>query len=143
MLEPQIAADSAREIIKVAADAKAHKVASVKIAIGSMRQLDEDLFLQNLSEQLSGTVADGAQVSVERTPTTMRCTACGEVYPVVIGDSNSYDCPKCGSSARTLESGMELYIADMQVLVPQEGGSMADKLAKAVEDALGPVEPLG
>ncbi len=139
MLEPQIAADTAQEILRVATEGKAIKVASVKLSIGSMRQLDEELFLQNLADRLKGTPAEGASVTVERTPTTMRCSGCGEVYPVVIGEPTSYVCPSCGCTDRTLASGMELYISDMQAIVA--GESIADKLAKAVEDALGPVEP--
>lgn len=140
MLEAQIASDTAKEILRQAAEAKAFKVVVVNLAVGSMRQLDEPLFLEHLAQDLRGTVAEGAQVNVRRTPTVMRCAACGEVYPVTVGDPSTYRCPSCGCIDRTLEGGMELYIEDMQAMVAGEN-SIADKLAKAVEDALGPVEP--
>ena len=140
MLEAQIASDVANEIVSQAAEAKALKVAVVNLAVGSMRQLDEPLFLEHLAQDLRGTVAEGAQVNVRRTPTMMRCVACGEVYPVTVGDPSTYRCPSCGCADRTLEGGMELYIEDMQVMMAGES-SIADKLAKAVEAVLGPVEP--
>lgn len=140
MLEAQIASDTAKEILRQAAEAKAFKVVVVNLAVGSMRQLDEPLFLEHLAQDLRGTVAEGAQVNVRRTPTVMRCAACGEVYPVTVGDPSTYRCPSCSCIDRTLEGGMELYIEDMQAMVAGEN-SIADKLAKAVEDALGPVEP--
>ena len=49
MLEAQIASDVAKEILNQAAEAKALKVVVVNLAVGSMRQLDEPLFLEHLA----------------------------------------------------------------------------------------------
>lgn len=140
MLEAQLAMDVARDITGQAAQVNALKVVVVNLAVGSMRQLDEAMFLKHLAQELRGTVADGAQVNIKRTPTVMRCVACEQTYEVVVGNPATYHCPSCGGVERTLESGMELYVEDMQAMMASEG-SIADKLAKAVEAALGPVEP--
>ena len=67
----------------------------------------------------------------------MNCGRCrGEKPPAILVRR----CPSCGCTDRTLEGGMELYVEDMQVMMAGES-SIADKLAKAVEAVLGPVEP--
>lgn len=142
MLETELAAEVARTVVADAAQVKAMRVVEANVVVGAMRQIDEALFVQRLSEALHGTVADGARINLKRPAVTMRCAACGEVYPVTLGDKASYVCPKCGGEKRELATGMELGVEDMQVMLPpeHEGPSWADRLAKAVDDALGPVE---
>lgn len=143
MLEVQLASDAARVVLDEAARGKVMKVLEVDLSIGAMRQVDEDLFKRQLSAYFENTLASGAQIKITRIPVTMRCKQCGEVYDVTVGDKSTYECPKCGSAERELQTGMEFGLNDMKVIVPSphEGPSLADKIAQAVEDALGPVEP--
>lgn len=142
MLEKELATEVARGMLDQGAQVKAMRIMEANVVAGSMRQIDEALFVQRLGEALQGTVGEGARINLERPPLTMRCTTCGEVYEATIGKPDSYRCPKCGGEKRELVGGMELGLDDMQVIVPpeHEGPSMIDRLEKAVEDAFGPLE---
>lgn len=142
MLEEQLAADMATMIVDSAKQIDAMRVVQANVLVGSIRDIDEALFKDCLAKALEGTIGAGADISVVRPALTMRCMRCGTVYPVTVGDKATYDCPSCGSGMHTVETGAEFAVDDMQVLLPapSDGPSMADKLAKAVEDAFGPVE---
>lgn len=142
MLEAELAADAARAILDNMAQANALRVVSAEVVVGAMRQVDEALLVQKIGEALRGTAAQGTQIKLVRPAATMRCKACGTVYEITLGDRSTFACPSCGGSERTLNGGMEFGIGEMQVLLPSEheGPSWADRLAKAVDDALGPAE---
>lgn len=142
MLETELAAQAARAILDNMVQADALRVVSAQVVVGAMRQIDEGLFVQKIEEALRGTAANGAHIELVRPAATMRCKNCGTVYEITIGDRSTFACPSCGGTERTLNGGMELGIGDMQVLLPpeHEGPSWAERLAKAVDDALGPVE---
>ena len=142
MLEEQLAADMATMIVDSAKQIDAMRVVQANVLVGSLRAIDEDQFKAHRAQALEGTIAAGARISLERPALTMRCMRCGTVYPAAVGDKATYDCPSCGSGMHTVETGAEFAVDDMQVLLPapSDGPSMADKLAKAVEDAFGPVE---
>lgn len=141
MLEPQIAADTARAILSSAEQVHASRVVSAQLVIGSMRVVDEEELRQHLASMLRGSVAEGAKIEIERPPATMRCLDCGEVYEIHLDKPASYDCPSCKSGHHAIESGMELELGEVQGIVPsQETQSMVDRMAKAVENAFGPVD---
>ncbi len=141
MLEREIATSLAQGIVESATQAGCFKVVSAQVSVGAVRVLDEWLFMAELDQALAGTIADGAQVELVRPSARMRCCACGHEYDFVIGDPASYDCPACGHKKHDLVGGMEIDILDIQGMMPSM--SIADKLAKAVEDKLGPVEKAG
>lgn len=138
MLEKEIAADLAEAVIKSGTEAGVIKVVSARFSIGALRVLDEGLFRACIEQDFKGTIAEGAQVEIERPAGKMRCGMCGQEYEFVVGMPKTYDCPACGSNKHELVSGMEVDIIDLQGMMPSM--SLADKLAKAVEDRLGPVE---
>lgn len=138
MLEREIATSLAQGIVESATQAGCFKVVSAKVSVGAVRVLDEALFLELLRAGLAGTIAEGAEVELVRPAARMRCCACGHEYDFVIGEPATYDCPACGHTKHDLVGGMEIDILDIQGMVPSM--SLADKLAKAVEDKLGPVE---
>ncbi len=142
MLEAELAADAARAILDNMAQANALRVVSAEVVVGAMRQVDEALLVQKIGEALRGTAAQGTQIKLVRPAATMSCKACGTVYEITLGDRSTFACPSCGGSERTLNGGMEFGIGEMQVLLPSEheGPSWAERLAKAVDDALGPAE---
>ncbi len=142
MLEKEIARDMARGITEQAKEAHALRVKSAEIILGTMRVIDDDVMRHELSAQLKDTAADGAEIIITHAPAMMRCRACDTVYPIIVGDPSSYICPSCGSTDRELNSGMELDLGQMQIMVLQdsENSSMVSKMAQAVEAALGPID---
>ena len=138
MLEREIAHDLALDIVESGTQAGVVKVVSAKISIGALRVLDEMMFRRELVQNFRGTIAEGIHIDIERPVGKMRCTACGNEYEFTVGAPATYDCPACGCGKHELVSGMEVEILDVQGILPSM--SLADKLAKAVEDKLGPVE---
>ena len=141
MLEREIATSLAQGIVESATQAGCFKVMSAQVSVGAVRVLDEWLFMAELDQALAGTIADGAEVELVRPSARMRCCACGHEYDFEIGNPATYDCPACGHKKHDLVGGMEIDILDIQGMMPSM--SIADKLAKAVEDKLGPVEKPG
>lgn len=142
MLEEQLAADVAHAIVESAQQAGVLHVMSAQVVVGQMRQIDEMLFRAQLTHALDGTIASGAIITFDRPPLTMRCLKCGQVYPATIGDPATYDCPTCGAgSPHTVETGMELGLGEIKAMMPNTSeDSIANKMARAVEEAFGPVE---
>jgi hydrogenase nickel incorporation protein HypA/HybF len=142
MLEEQLASDIAQAILDSAQGAGVLHVMQAQVVVGQMRVVNEMLLRMQLSQALKGTVADGAAIELVRPEASMRCLECGRVYPVTAGDPATYACPTCGPGARhTVVTGLELELGEMQALMPNASpDSMANKLARAVEEALGPVE---
>ena len=138
MLEREIAHDLALDIVESGTQAGVVKVVSAKISIGALRVLDEMLFRRELVQNFRGTIAEGIHIDIERPVGKMRCTACGNEYEFTVGVPATYNCPACGNGKHEVISGMEVEILDVQGILPSM--SLADKLAKAVEDRLGPVE---
>ena len=58
-----------------------------------------------------GTAAANAHVVVRRVPITVRCNACGEVFPLNVYDEKTWACPRCGAFKNyALASGLEFAI---------------------------------
>ena len=48
---------------------------------------------------------------VRRVPITVRCNACGEVFPLNVYDEKTWACPRCGAFKNyALASGLEFAI---------------------------------
>ncbi len=91
------------------------QVLTIHLRIGRLSDL-EDEWLQRYFDYLSkGTVAEGAQLKIERTPITLQCNLCGATYPVEIANMSESACPACGQKDSKLISGREYYIKDMEV----------------------------
>jgi hydrogenase nickel incorporation protein HypA/HybF len=142
MLEEQLAYEIAQAILDSARQAGVLRVFSVQVLLGQMHAVNEMLLRVQLSQTLRGTVAEGAAIELERPAASMRCLECGRVYPVTAGDPATYACPACGPrTSHVLQTGLEVEVGEMQALLPSASeDSAANKLARAVEEALGPVE---
>lgn len=97
-----------------AADVK--EVKSVRLAIGMSRDIVEDYF-EGLFQYLSrGTVAENAQIIIDRIPNTVKCNQCGVVFPLNMFDRKSWKCPHCGVERDfTMITGREFLIRDIEV----------------------------
>lgn len=91
------------------------KVMNIHLRIGKLSDLADE-WIQRYFDYLSrDTVAEGAQLKIERTPILLKCNACNESYSVEIADLNHSACPACGQKDNKLISGQEYYIKDMEV----------------------------
>jgi hydrogenase nickel incorporation protein HypA/HybF len=112
-----------RSVVDVVLDhakaAGASRVTAVYLTIGYGRDIVEDMMDGMFAYLARGTVAQGAELVIVRTPFMVRCRDCGMPFHLNAYDSRSWVCPKCGAARRyDLVSGMEFTIDRIEV----EGG---------------------
>lgn len=103
-----------RDVVDIVVDeaekAGAHRVNTVYLTIGYARDIVEDLFEKCFAYLARGTVAQDAELVLERTPLMVSCDACGTVHHIDVFDATTHRCPRCGSEEYTLRSGFEFTI---------------------------------
>lgn len=102
-------------VIQAAKDAGAHRIRSVYLTIGEIRDVVDELFLNCFDFFSKGTIAEGAQIVITRMPLMVRCKSCGFAYHIDIHDESSFHCPACGEKQYALTSGMEFYIGKIEI----------------------------
>jgi len=103
-------------VLKHAARNTVRKVATIRLQVGRLSDLQDD-WIQRYFDYLSkGTVAEGARLEIERTPIVLECGACGTSYEVEPDAMGEALCPACGGKDRTLLAGRSYYIKEMEVL---------------------------
>lgn len=103
-------------VLKHAENNDVKRIVTIYLSVGELSDL-EDEWMQKYFEYLSkGTLAEGAQLRIERIPITMQCTACSEVFYINKKDLDAIRCPKCNEEKCTLTAGREYYIKNMEVV---------------------------
>ena len=86
------------------------RVSEVHLTIGMMSDVVEQ-YIPDLFRYLArGTVADGAEVVIRRTPVMMRCHGCYDIFPLDLHDESTWRCPRCGGHDYEVFSGNEFRI---------------------------------
>lgn len=91
-------------------------VRTVSLTIGYARDIVEDLFERCFAYLARGTVAAHAELAITRVPFTVRCQECGRVYHLDVHDSSTWPCPVCGERDYVLNSGMEFFVDDIEIV---------------------------
>jgi len=105
-----------RIVLRHAEEAKAGKVVSVSLRIGELSDVIDE-WLQRYFDYLSkGTLAEGAELRVERMPVVFRCEVCGDSFQVNIREVKDVVCPACGGGKATFVSGREFFIKAIEVI---------------------------
>lgn len=95
-----------------AARAGATRVSKVKLLVGEMTGI-VDASLQFCFEFCArGTVAEGAELEIERVPLRARCSGCAEEFAV---EGYRLVCPACSSRQVEIVTGRELKIRELEV----------------------------
>ncbi|MFH2037921.1 MAG: hydrogenase maturation nickel metallochaperone HypA [Chloroflexota bacterium] len=100
-----IALENARKV-----DAK--QITGINLLIGQMASLVDDsiqFYWDIISE---GTIALGAKLNFKRIPTEMRCFDCGILF---FPNSETFDCPSCGSIRVQVIHGDEMRVDSIDV----------------------------
>jgi hydrogenase nickel incorporation protein HypA/HybF len=100
--------------------AKTHKVSkiiAIHLEVGEMSDL-EDQWMQSYFDHLSkDTIAQGAQLKIQRMPVVMKCDSCGESFTVDLKSGKTIACEKCQSEKNlTFVSGREYRITNMEAI---------------------------
>lgn len=95
------------------------RVKAINLRIGEMRDVIE-AYVPDLFRFLArGTIAEEAEVRIERIPMRVRCRECGEIWRLNSRDESTWTCPRCGTYKHyTLFSGSEFIIDSIEVEGP-------------------------
>lgn len=103
-------------ILKIVQDeAKKHnakKVLEIKLKIGVMSGVMPLLIQEYFNIASRDTIADGAKLTVENVPVTIKCLDCSSENVI---DRMKIKCPVCGSINIQMTTGREFYIDSMEV----------------------------
>jgi len=99
-------------VVDEAKKSNAKKVTNVKVTMGKCTCLVPEIVVDYFSLMCEGTCAEGAKLSIERTPGKVKCNDCNKTS--VIPDFRIV-CPECGSRNTELVAGKEFYIDSIEI----------------------------
>ncbi len=102
-------------VVSSAEDAGAHKVKSVHLAVGEVRDIVDELFRNCFEYLAKNTVASDAEIRIDRIPLSLLCRRCGTIFNADAFSSKAIACPHCGQSDYAINSGMEFRIDSIEV----------------------------
>jgi hydrogenase nickel incorporation protein HypA/HybF len=98
-----------------AREAHTGAVRRVDLCVGEYCGVEHSTLVACFEMIALGTVADGAQLVIEKIAATGNCDMCGEP---AMRDGRFLRCPNCQRSSVTLATGRELYVKSIEVEQP-------------------------
>jgi len=113
MHELGIAQDLFRIVEDRAKENNLKVVTKIVVVVGEASGIEEDFLRHNLVDHLMpGTIAEKAELEVNKEPLQARCLACGiEINSQQI---SSLRCPKCGDNNLEVTQGKNVYIQSIE-----------------------------
>ncbi len=90
----------------------ARSVRSVKLKIGELAGVVADSLVFGFEVTSQGTVAEGAELMIERVPIVCRCQPCGSVFEV---GRYVFICPACKAASVDVIAGNELDVVELEL----------------------------
>lgn len=106
---------------------KHNQVKKLQLLIGEASGYSFEVVKEYLQEAAVGTVCEGAEVTVRKTPLMLRCPNCNELFPKRL---LQYNCPICNTPGNPTDAGKEMTIDVMESEWVEEKG---DVLAKNIK----------
>ena len=108
-----------KSILKLVLDHTARQggkeVLAVHLAIGDLRNLEQD-WIQRYFDYISkGTPAEHAQIHVKKIPVVFLCRDCSRRFSGDLREQKKVICPHCGSFDYEMVSGRELMLEQVEV----------------------------
>lgn len=126
MHEMGVTRDIVETVIDHAESVGATRVRTVHLVIGFARDIVDELLEGAFKYMTRGTVAEGADLLIERIPFTVRCNQCGFVFHLDVHDEATWACPACDAERDyVLNSGMEFRIENIEIEGPAEAAKCA------------------
>lgn len=88
------------------------RVTKVFLVVGALAHVDAKALAFGFDVVAKGTVAEGAELVLERRAAKAFCVPCGTVVEVA---SRTDSCPRCGAFEWLLEQGEELRVSELEV----------------------------
>ena len=89
----------------------AEKILSIRLRIGELSGVIPECVREYFSVASKNTIAEGAEIYIERTPIRIECRSCGKSAEIKKG---MHCCPNCGSENFKIVSGREYYIESVE-----------------------------
>ncbi len=90
----------------------ARRIVAINLVLGARSGIVADS-LQFYFELLApGTLAEDAQINVQRTPLRFHCAGCDDAY---IPAATDFRCPRCGAVGQVIDDGSELLIESIEI----------------------------
>ena len=115
MHEMSLTHDVLDTVLEQATMAEAERVVGIRLTVGEIHDIVDDLFEKCFRFVARGTIASEATVVIDRVPLTVRCKECGEVFGVDLYARAKPQCPRCGGGSYSIASGEEFAISDIEV----------------------------
>ena len=110
MHEMSLTRDVVDAVLDHAAMAQADRVLSVHMTVGEIHDIVDDLFVKCFAFLARGTAAEGARVTIDRVPLTVRCKECGEVFGVDLhARGGALRCPGCGGGLYAIDQRQRVH----------------------------------
>jgi len=103
------------QVTAVAEQHHANRVQSICLSIGPLSGVDPDLLHSAYAVASLGSVAEGASLTIERSPLRVRCLQCGAESNAT---PNHLLCGACGDYRTQLLSGDELLLTSVELATP-------------------------
>ena len=90
----------------------AERVLTINLVVGERSCIVDDSLLYYFDMLTPGTLVEGAQLAVRRTPMVFRCPACDAEYnPAEI----DFGCPRCRVVGQLVDDGSDLLIESIEI----------------------------
>jgi hydrogenase nickel incorporation protein HypA/HybF len=103
------------QVETIAQQHNAARVVSIVIGMGALSGVEAQLLKHAYPVASAGTVAEDAQLEIEKLPIRVKCSECGEESTVT---PNKLLCRHCGDWRTTLISGDELMLMRVELEKP-------------------------
>lgn len=101
-----------RQLQDIAREQRAAAVTSVTVQIGPLSGVEADLLRQAFPLASAGSVAETAQLVIEKLSIRVRCESCGAE---TAAEPNKLVCATCGDWHTRLVSGDEMLLASVEL----------------------------
>lgn len=91
----------------------AQRITRIHFVVGQLSSIVDDSVQFYWDAIAAGTIAEGARLTFERTPATLRCYACGATF--LLNAAQDFHCPACGQPDVAVQGGDDLRIDHIEV----------------------------
>ena len=112
MHEVSIMSEALRIAVDAAKSAGASRIVKLRLRIGKLSGVVPEALQFAFDVVAHGTMAEGAQLAVERVPARFWCATCTREFQ---SDDLFAECPDCHSLSGELRAGREMELASLEI----------------------------
>jgi hydrogenase nickel incorporation protein HypA/HybF len=115
MHELQVTQSILQTVLRRASEAGARRVHRIWLQVGELNDYQQEWIQRYFDLIARASIAEGAQIAVERVPASFRCRDCGWEFEAELRLIDRLRCPACSSANASMQHGKEFLIRDMEV----------------------------